>query len=43
MPEGAVDELMAPENRDELETLLRHHVVEGKRLAPNAIPERINR
>jgi uncharacterized surface protein with fasciclin (FAS1) repeats len=41
LPEGAVDELMAPENRDELETLLRHHVVQGERLAPNAIPERI--
>jgi uncharacterized surface protein with fasciclin (FAS1) repeats len=41
MPEGAVDELMMPENRDELEALLRHHVVEGERLAPNAIPERI--
>jgi uncharacterized surface protein with fasciclin (FAS1) repeats len=32
---------MTPENRDELETLLRHHVVQGERLAPNAIPERI--
>jgi uncharacterized surface protein with fasciclin (FAS1) repeats len=42
MPEGAVDELMTPENRDELEALLRHHVVEGERLAPNAIPERID-
>jgi uncharacterized surface protein with fasciclin (FAS1) repeats len=41
LPEGAVDELMTQENRDELETLLRHHVVEGKRLASNAIPERI--
>jgi uncharacterized surface protein with fasciclin (FAS1) repeats len=41
LPEGAVDELMTQANRDELETLLRHHVVEGKRLAPNAIPERI--
>ena len=41
LPEGAVDELMTPENRDELETLLRHHVVEGQRLASNAIPERI--
>ena len=41
LPEGAVDELMTQENRDELQTLLRHHVVEGKRLASNAIPERI--
>jgi uncharacterized surface protein with fasciclin (FAS1) repeats len=41
LPEGAVDELMTPENRDELEALVRHHVVEGERLAPNAIPERI--
>jgi uncharacterized surface protein with fasciclin (FAS1) repeats len=41
LPEGAVDELMTQENRDELETLLRHHVVDGKRLASNAIPERI--
>jgi uncharacterized surface protein with fasciclin (FAS1) repeats len=41
LPEGAVDELMIPENRDELETLLRHHVVEGQRLASNAIPKRI--
>ena len=41
LPEGAVDELMTQENRDQLEALLRHHVVEGKRLASNAIPERI--
>jgi uncharacterized surface protein with fasciclin (FAS1) repeats len=41
LPEGAVDELMTQENHDQLETLLRHHVVEGKRLASNAIPERI--
>jgi uncharacterized surface protein with fasciclin (FAS1) repeats len=33
---------MTPENRDELETLLRHHVVQGESLAPNAIPERID-
>jgi uncharacterized surface protein with fasciclin (FAS1) repeats len=42
LPEGVVDELMTPENRDELETLLRHHVVQGESLAPNAIPERID-
>jgi uncharacterized surface protein with fasciclin (FAS1) repeats len=42
LPQGAVDELMTQENRDELETLLRHHVVEGTSLAPNAIPERID-
>jgi uncharacterized surface protein with fasciclin (FAS1) repeats len=42
LPAGAVDELMAQENRAELEALLRHHVVEGKILAPNAIPERID-
>src|ERR671919_1519679 len=41
LPEGAVDELMTLENRDELEALLRHHVVEGERLASNAIPEKI--
>ena len=41
LPEGAVDELMTPENREELEALLRHHVVEGERLPSNAIPERI--
>jgi uncharacterized surface protein with fasciclin (FAS1) repeats len=41
LPEGAVDQLMAQENRDQLEALLRHHVVEGQRLASNAIPERI--
>jgi uncharacterized surface protein with fasciclin (FAS1) repeats len=41
LPQGAVAELMKQENRAELETLLRHHVVEGKRLAPNAIPKRI--
>jgi uncharacterized surface protein with fasciclin (FAS1) repeats len=41
LPEGAVDELMTPENRDELEAFLRHHVVEGERLPSNAIPERI--
>src|ERR671910_1192355 len=41
LPEGAVDELMKEENRDELEALLRHHVVEGKRLASDAIPEKI--
>ena len=41
LPEGAVNELMTQENRDQLEALLRHHVVEGQRLAPNAIPERI--
>jgi uncharacterized surface protein with fasciclin (FAS1) repeats len=42
LAEGAVDELMTPENRDELETLLRHHVVQGERLSPNAIPKRID-
>jgi uncharacterized surface protein with fasciclin (FAS1) repeats len=42
LPEGVIDELMTPENRDELETLLRHHVVQGESLAPNAIPERID-
>jgi uncharacterized surface protein with fasciclin (FAS1) repeats len=41
LPEGAVDELMTPENREELEALLRHHVVEGESLPSNAIPERI--
>jgi uncharacterized surface protein with fasciclin (FAS1) repeats len=41
LPEGAVDELMTPENRAELEALLRHHVVEGQKLASNAIPKRI--
>ena len=41
LPEGAVDELMREENRDELEALLRHHVVEGERLASDAIPEKI--
>jgi uncharacterized surface protein with fasciclin (FAS1) repeats len=41
LPEGAVEQLMAPENRDQLEALVRHHVVEGERLASNAIPERI--
>jgi uncharacterized surface protein with fasciclin (FAS1) repeats len=41
LPEGAVDELMAQDNRDELETLLRHHVVQGETLAPTAIPETI--
>ena len=41
LPEGAVDELMSQENRDELEALLRHHVVEGRRLASNAIPQKI--
>jgi uncharacterized surface protein with fasciclin (FAS1) repeats len=41
LPEGAVDELMTPENRDQLEALLRHHVVEGQKLASNAIPKRI--
>ena len=41
LPEGAVNELMSPENRDELDALLRHHVVEGERLASNAIPQRI--
>jgi uncharacterized surface protein with fasciclin (FAS1) repeats len=39
LPEGAVDELMTQENRDQLEALLRHHVVEGERLPSNAIPE----
>ena len=33
LPQGAVDELMTPENRAELERLLRHHVVEGQKLA----------
>jgi len=41
LPEGALDELMAQDNRDELETLLRHHVVQGERLAPTGIPERL--
>jgi uncharacterized surface protein with fasciclin (FAS1) repeats len=41
LPAGTVDELMAPENREELEALMRHHVVEGKSLPSNAIPERI--
>jgi uncharacterized surface protein with fasciclin (FAS1) repeats len=41
LPEGAVEELMTQENRDELEALLRHHVVEGQMLASNAIPKTI--
>ena len=41
LPEGAVDELMTPENREEREALVRHHVVEGESLPSNAIPERI--
>jgi uncharacterized surface protein with fasciclin (FAS1) repeats len=41
LPAGTVDELMAPENRAELEALVRHHVVEGESLPSNAIPERI--
>jgi uncharacterized surface protein with fasciclin (FAS1) repeats len=41
LPEGAVDDLMMQENREALETLLRHHVVQGERLASTAIPERI--
>jgi uncharacterized surface protein with fasciclin (FAS1) repeats len=41
LPEGAVEDLMKQENRAELDALLRHHVVEGERLASNAIPEKI--
>jgi len=41
LPEGAVDDLMIQGNRDALETLLKHHVVQGERLASTAIPERI--
>lgn len=41
LPEGALDELMTPENREALEALLRHHVVEGESLPSNAIPETI--
>jgi uncharacterized surface protein with fasciclin (FAS1) repeats len=41
LPEGAVEELMTQENRDELEALLRHHVVEGQMLTSNAIPKTI--
>jgi uncharacterized surface protein with fasciclin (FAS1) repeats len=32
LPEGALDELMKEENRDQLETLLQYHVVEGDEL-----------
>jgi uncharacterized surface protein with fasciclin (FAS1) repeats len=42
LPEGTVDKLMTRENRAQLETLLRHHVVDGKRLAANAIPQRVD-
>jgi uncharacterized surface protein with fasciclin (FAS1) repeats len=41
LPEGALDDLMRQDNREQLESLLRHHVVEGQRLASNAIPQRI--
>jgi len=41
LPEGVVEDLMAQGNRDALETLLKHHVVQGERLASTAIPERI--
>ena len=41
LPAGAVDDLMRQENREQLEALLRHHVVEGQQLASNAIPQRI--
>jgi uncharacterized surface protein with fasciclin (FAS1) repeats len=41
LPGSAVDDLMMQENRDALETLLKHHVVQGERLASTAIPERI--
>jgi uncharacterized surface protein with fasciclin (FAS1) repeats len=30
LPQGTLDELMKDENRDQLETLLQYHVVEGK-------------
>jgi uncharacterized surface protein with fasciclin (FAS1) repeats len=42
LPDGAVDELMTEETAMSSRPLLRHHVVEGTRLAPNAIPERID-
>jgi uncharacterized surface protein with fasciclin (FAS1) repeats len=42
LPQGAVDKLTTQQNRAELETLLRHHVVDGKRLASNAIPQTID-
>jgi uncharacterized surface protein with fasciclin (FAS1) repeats len=32
LPQGALDELMKEENKDQLETLLQYHVVEGKEL-----------
>ena len=32
LPQGALDELMKEENRDQLETLLQYHVVEGQEL-----------
>ena len=32
LPESALDELMKEENRDQLKTLLQHHVVEGKEI-----------
>jgi uncharacterized surface protein with fasciclin (FAS1) repeats len=32
LPQGTLDELMKQENRDQLETLLQYHVVEGREL-----------
>jgi uncharacterized surface protein with fasciclin (FAS1) repeats len=32
LPQGALDELMKEENRDQLETLLQYHVLEGEEL-----------
>jgi uncharacterized surface protein with fasciclin (FAS1) repeats len=42
LPEGAVDDLMMQENHEALETFLKHHVVQGERMASTAIPQKID-
>jgi hypothetical protein len=41
-PFTAVEDLMMQENHEALETLLKHHVVQGERMASTAIPQRID-
>ena len=37
LPQGVLDQL----DEQQLQTLLRHHVIEGERIASDAIPERL--
>lgn len=35
LPEGTLEDLMKPENKEDLQSILKNHVVQGRRMAKN--------